>query len=160
MQWQKKKRFGYKAGQHIQSVILWADSTIAKGMQWSKDYAISDPLPLQWGRISVKHKEAAVPAFAAISPGTTYRTVAVESISVISSLSKSRGKVCFIVVPFFWLDQTLLREKAEASGLPRFLVYVRGMQCFASISHCFLVNEYLGIAMKGKNSARSFILDR
>lgn len=91
----KKKRFGYKAGQHIQSVILCVDSTIAEGVQWSKDYAISDPLPLQWGRISVKHKEAAVPAFAAISPGTTYRTVAAESISVISSLSKSRGEVFY-----------------------------------------------------------------
>lgn len=90
----EKKRFGYKAGQHIQSVILCVDSTIAEGVQWSKDYAIGDPLPLQWGRISVKHKEAAVPAFA-ISPGTTYRTVAAESISVISSLSKSRGKVYY-----------------------------------------------------------------
>ena len=83
------------------SATLWVDSTIAEGVQWSKDYAISDPLPLRWGRISVKHKEAAVSAFAAISPGTTDRAVAVKSISAISHLSKSRGKVCFIILrPF------------------------------------------------------------
>lgn len=46
-------------------------------------------------------------------------------------------------MPFLSLDQTLLREKAEASGMPRFLVYIRDMQYFASILHCFLVNEYL-----------------
>lgn len=51
-------------------------------MQWSKDYAISDPLPLGGGRgekrISVKHKEAAVSAFAAISLGAADRAVPVN----------------------------------------------------------------------------------
>lgn len=78
------------------------DSTIAEGVQWSKEYAISDPLPLWWGRIPVKHKEAAVSAFAAISLGIPNRAVAVKPVSVISCLSKSRRKIGIIVLCHFY----------------------------------------------------------
>lgn len=119
------------------------DSTIAEGVQWSKDYAITDPLPLRWGRISVKHKEAAVSAFAAISLGTTYRAVAVKIISAISCLSKSRGKVCFLILCcfcFFHGYQTLLwQNKVEVSDLLRFLCTLR----VRSISPAFCTNSNL-----------------
>lgn len=80
-------------------------------MQWSKDYATSDPSPLGGGRgerrIAAKHKEAAVSASAAISPGAADGAEPVESVSAPNCLS--RGKLlsfCIASVSFGGSDPT------------------------------------------------------
>lgn len=84
---------------------LWGDSTIAEGVQWSKDYAISDPLPLGGRRGGEenfsKTQRSCCFCFCCYQPGCYWQSTPVKSISAPSCLSKSRGKLCFIILHHF-----------------------------------------------------------